>query len=139
MQNTAKVLREHGLKVTPQRLAIYTMLKNTASHPNAESIFKTLEPENPTMSLATVYKTLDSFKNAKLVLEINIGDGCSHYDADISPHNHFICTKCNKITDIFYGSTSELENKVKTDIGCDIDNTQVLFFGICAECKKTDL
>lgn len=137
MQNTAMILREHGLKVTPQRLAIYTMLKNTNSHPNAETIFRTLEPENPTMSLATVYKTLDSFKTANLVTEINTGDGCSHYDATIEPHNHLICKKCNSITDVYYGTTNDLEKKVKENLGCDIDNTQVLFFGICAHCKNS--
>ena len=62
MKETAQLLREKGLKVTPQRIAVYNMLLGTTAHPNAEMIYKTLEPTNPTMSLATVYKTLDFFK-----------------------------------------------------------------------------
>ena len=55
MKETAQLLREKGLKVTPQRIAVYNMLLGTTAHPNAEMIYKTLEPTNPTMSLATVY------------------------------------------------------------------------------------
>ena len=62
MKEIAQILREKGLKVTPQRIAVYNMLCNTKEHPDAETIYKTLEPTNPTMSLATVYKTLDFFK-----------------------------------------------------------------------------
>ena len=57
MKETTQILREKGLKVTPQRIAVYNMLRSTTQHPNAETIYKTLEPANPTMSLATVYKT----------------------------------------------------------------------------------
>ncbi len=136
MKNTADILREHGLKVTPQRLAIYSMLRNTDVHPNAESIYKVLEPTNPSMSLATVYKTLDSFKNAELVREINAGDGSSHYDACVKPHNHFICKHCGSIIDIFCDNIGQIEDSVKNDFNCDIDYTQVLFFGTCPKCKE---
>ncbi len=137
MKNTAELLREHGLKVTPQRLAIYNMIRSTNIHPNAETIFKKLEEDNPTMSLATVYKTLDSFKNVNLVKEINSGDGCSHYDACTEPHNHFICKDCNSIIDIFCDNIPTIENSIKEDFNCDIDHTQVLFFGTCPKCKAS--
>lgn len=135
MKNTAEILREHGLKVTPQRLAIYNALRRTDIHPNAETIFKAIEEENPTMSLATVYKTLDSLKNSKLLVEINAGDGSSHYDACVEPHNHFVCRKCNSIIDIFCDNIPALEKSVKADFDCEIDYTQVLFFGTCPKCK----
>ena len=70
MKETAQMLREKGLKVTPQRIAVYNMLCHTVEHPNAEMIYKTLEPDHPTMSLATVYKTLDAFKHLGLVQEL---------------------------------------------------------------------
>ena len=77
MKEIAQILREKGLKVTPQRIAVYNMLCNTKEHPDAETIYKTLEPTNPTMSLATVYKTLDFFKQLGLVQELNVGEGRS--------------------------------------------------------------
>ena len=83
MRQTAEILKEKGLKVTPQRIAIYNMLKNTKEHPSAEGIYKALEQDNPTMSLATVYKTLDSFESVQLVQQLNVGEGYARYDAEI--------------------------------------------------------
>ena len=57
----AAVLRENGYKVTPQRLAVYEVVNNNTTHPNAEAIYKELQPKYPFMSLATVYKTMEIF------------------------------------------------------------------------------
>ena len=90
MKETAQLLREKGLKVTPQRIAVYNMLLGTTAHPNAEMIYKTLELTNPTMSLATVYKTLDFFKQLGLVQELNVGESSSRYDAVVRCHPRII-------------------------------------------------
>ncbi len=90
MKETTQILREKGLKVTPQRIAVYNMLRSTTQHPNAETIYKTLEPANPTMSLATVYKTLDYFKQLGLVQELNVGEPSSRYDAVMKCHPHTV-------------------------------------------------
>ena len=66
----------------------YTHL--TKAHPTAEAIFKALEPTNPTMSLATVYKTLDSFSNAEIIQVLSIDGESLHYDYDTSFHPHII-------------------------------------------------
>ena len=55
----AEVLRKNGYKVTPQRLAVYEAINHNPTHPNAEAIYKILQPNYPSMSLATVYKTID--------------------------------------------------------------------------------
>ena len=96
MKETAQLLREKVLKVTPQRIAVYNMLLGTTAHPNAEMIYKTLEPTNPTMSLATVYKTLDFFKQLGLVQELNVGESSSRYDAVVRCHPHTVCRICGK-------------------------------------------
>ena len=54
-----KLLRQQGFKVTPQRIAVYSVLANSKEHPNAEMIYNQLKPMYPTMSLATVYKTVE--------------------------------------------------------------------------------
>ena len=61
MQSVADILRSHGFKVTPQRLAVYDALQNTTEHPNAEMLYNMLLPRYPAMSLATVYKTMEIF------------------------------------------------------------------------------
>lgn len=136
MYEIAKILRDRGLKVTPQRMAIYSVLINTKSHPSAETIFKTLEPKNPTMSLATVYKTLESFKETGLVNEINLGDGFSRYDGITEFHPHVICTKCGNVIDAQLENINPLIENIENSTGFKIQKKQMFFYGICPECQK---
>lgn len=133
MKEVPEVLREKGLKVTPQRIAIYNMLYNTNEHPTAETIYKALVPSNPTMSLATVYKTLDSFKTSKLVQELNVGEGCSRYDANTDSHPHLVCNYCGRVFDIDMNNF-ELGMHVSIDNDFLIEFEQHIFYGKCKDC-----
>ena len=82
------ILRRNKKKVTPQRLAVYAALADTTEHPTAETLYKELRADYPTMSLATVYKSLDAFCEIGIVRELNVGEEAFRYDADISPHPH---------------------------------------------------
>ena len=136
MKEITQVLRENSMKVTPQRIAIYQMLLQTKEHPSAETIYKTLSPDHPAMSLATIYKTMDSFKSAGLVQELNVGGASSRYDAVTVAHPHLICTCCGKVMDYKNDALSNLREKLPENIGFDIAFEQLLFYGICKDCKK---
>lgn len=136
MREVAQVLREKGLKVTPQRIAIYNMLHSTKAHPSAETIYKALEPTNPTMSLATVYKTLDSFQNADLVQELNVGEGCSRYDAEIKSHPHFVCSCCKEVFDLEIEGFGEVGKWLQPKTPFQIDSEQLFFYGKCPACQN---
>ena len=94
-------MREKGFKVTPQRLAVYDALSSTKSHPNAEMLYNMLQPSYPTMSLATVYKTMDIFAELGLIQVLNVGEDSYRYDAETGNHPHIRCTECNRVDDIF--------------------------------------
>jgi len=66
MIDLIKFLKEKGYKVTPQRIAVYDILKNTKEHPSVDMLYSKLQPVYPTMSLATVYKSLEVFKDLGL-------------------------------------------------------------------------
>ncbi len=136
MKQFAEILKEKGLKVTPQRLAVYSALKNTKSHPSAEDIHKMLLTDNPSISLATVYKTLDSFKSAGLIKELNLCFEHSNYDADISNHQHIVCTSCRRVFDVYYTPETTMREEVEKISGFKIDEEQVVFYGTCPECAK---
>lgn len=136
MKEIAQTLREKGLKVTPQRIAVYNMLFNSHEHPNAEMIYKTLEPTNPTMSLATVYKTLDFFKQLGLVQELNVGEPSSRYDAVVQCHPHTVCKVCGRVEDLRIGALTEVAKKLVPDLDFDIECEQLILYGTCAECRK---
>lgn len=141
MQNIEETLREKKIKVTPQRMAVYAVLKGTKSHPNVEMIYQQLKPDYPAMSLATVYKTVDVLKKVGLVQELNVGDGGLRYDSTIMPHSHVYCEKCSKVEDANGFSLDILEDKqllekVNAQTGYEINSTQLYFYGICPQCNN---
>lgn len=136
MKETAQLLREKGLKVTPQRIAVYNMLLGTTEHPDAETIYKALEPSNPTMSLATVYKTLDFFKHLGLVQELNVGEGRSRYDATVQCHPHTVCRVCGRVDDLHLEALTEVAKKLVPDLDFEIECEQLILYGKCSDCRK---
>ncbi|MGL4797883.1 MAG: Fur family transcriptional regulator [Cellulosilyticaceae bacterium] len=136
MISTAECLRQHNLKVTPQRLAIFHMLSNTTAHPSAETIYNSLHETHPTMSLATVYKTLDALVKASLVQQLNVGEDSYRYDATTTSHPHIICSCCHKVFDLGPDALPSYKAKVEELTGFDLSHEQLYFYGTCPACKK---
>lgn len=130
-------LRDHGLKVTPQRLAIYRMLSGTKAHPSVEMIHRELLPEHPAMSLATVYKTLETFKRNGLVQELNVGEDSYRYDADTNPHIHLVCRKCGRVDDYFDERLiRSVTDSIRGNCEYELADPKFFFQGLCPECRK---
>lgn len=129
-------LREHRLKVTPQRLAIFHMLTNTKSHPSAEMIYNSLRDTHPTMSLATVYKTLDALVKASLVQQINVGEDSFRYDATTQSHPHIICSTCHCVHDLEADALPDLKSTVAEKTGFNLSHEQLYFYGVCPDCQS---
>ncbi|MEG2935292.1 MAG: Fur family transcriptional regulator [Clostridium sp.] len=136
--NFTQVFKEKKLKLTPQRIAVYNYLKSTKEHPSAETIHKALMEEYPTMSLATVYKTLKVLVEVGLVQELNVGEGNFRYDGMTSAHPHIHCICCAKVDDLEGVTFEELNQTVKGNTNYDVLSNKVYFYGICPECKKSN-
>lgn len=134
-QNVTALLRERGFKVTPQRLAIYDVLCNTTEHPSAEAIFNQLQPHYPTMSLATVYKTIEILKEIGLVQVLNVGEDSFRYDANTENHPHVRCMVCKRVDDIFDVDASDFMAKVAEKTAYQLTGQQFYFYGICPDCQ----
>ena len=131
-EDVRRKLLEHQLRVTQQRIIIYKELYQTKEHPTAEIIYSKIKDEYPSLSLATVYKTLDIFEKNGLVIKIKTNDDSVHYDANVSFHHHLICSKTNRIIDYMDEDFSELINnylKEKKINNFDIKNVQLNIFG----------
>ena len=139
MNQLAENLKANKLKVTPQRLAIYNYLTNTKNHPTVETIYNDLKEDFPAMSLATVYKTVASLRDAHLIREFNISEDSNRYDANTDKHSHVICTKCHSIID-YYGNIDLNENikDLENLSGYHINACDINFYGICDKCKNND-
>ena len=89
-----------GLKATHQRIVIFEAIAALhGHHPTAEDIFQHVKPANPSISLGTVYKTLDSFVEAELVRRVLSEEGGKRYDANIMAHSHIYCSNTKEIID----------------------------------------
>lgn len=130
-------LRDKNLKVTPQRLAIYKYLLGTTSHPTAQEIYSEIKIQFPSISFATVYKTLNILRDANLVLEFNVGGDCFRYDANVAPHPHFICRCCEQVSDLEVPSSVSLIGEFLADAnkGYVIEHTDMYLYGICRDCN----
>ena len=98
-----KKLRYKNIKVTPQRIAIINFLEENKIHPTAEIIFKNIVKDYPSISLATIYNTLDKLIEINEISKLKISnDNKVNYENNLIPHHHFYCKKCKNIFDIKY-------------------------------------
>ena len=126
--------RERGLNVTYQRILIYKALLKNNFHPTAEDIFKTVKTEYPSISLATVYKTLETFSENGLLSKVTELHDLARYDADLILHHHLLCTSCKKVVDIHDESFNQLPMPDKN--GFNVSGYRILFEGICSDCNQ---
>jgi Fur family peroxide stress response transcriptional regulator len=128
-------IKENNQRLTPQRLAIVKILAHSESHPSVEKIYQQLHDDFPTMSLATVYKTVSLVKDLGELLELGFSDGSNRYDGNKPyPHPHVICVKCKKIIDPDLASLEDIKEEVTVKTGFEIITHRLDFFGICREC-----
>lgn len=135
MEHLTSLLKAKHLKVTPQRLAIFDVLYNTVEHPSAETIYKALRTTHPTMSLATVYKTLDTLKKSDLVKELNVGEDSFRYDANTISHPHMICTTCHQVSDLYTDVLNHVIATAQAETDFKIESEKIFFYGTCPKCQ----
>ncbi len=136
MEKISQKLKSENLKVTPQRIAIYKFLCETDTHPTAEIIYSSLKEHYPTMSIATVYKTLTTLKKAHLIQELNLNDSSFRYDANTDFHSHLICTCCKSVYDYSLPYATDINSDIKNKTNFSVEYTQLYFYGKCENCKN---
>lgn len=130
-------LKENDHRITPQRYAVLRVLSQSVDHPSAETIFGQLAPEYPTMSLATVYKTIHLLKKKGEVLELEFSELANRYDGNKPyPHPHVICTGCGTIVDPSMLDLDEITSKMMVETGFNITSHRLDFYGLCPACQK---
>ena len=130
-------LKERDFRLTPQRVELVRLIASSEGHPSAAQLFAKIKTQFPTMSHATVYKTLALLKEMNQVLEIDLRDD-SHYDGNRPyPHPHLICIKCNKIIDGEADFDPSAIRKLEQASGYKILRSQVSFYGLCPDCKQS--
>ncbi|WP_139492389.1 peroxide-responsive transcriptional repressor PerR [Brevibacillus dissolubilis] len=138
VEKAVEILKEQGVRMTPQRHAILAYLLESMSHPTADEIYKALEGKFPNMSVATVYNNLRVFKDAGLVRELTYGDASSRFDANVEEeHYHAICNECGSIHDFHFPYLGEVEMAAKEMAGFQVTGHRMEVYGVCPDCQQT--
>jgi Fur family transcriptional regulator, peroxide stress response regulator len=130
-------LKERGSRLTSHRLALLRLISVSDGHPNAAQLYDQLRQQFPTVSRATIYKTLTLLKEEGQVLEIDLHEN-SHYDGNKPyPHPHLICNQCGQIVDgdevrFLQNANQEILEKY----GFQVVQPQIVFYGTCRECQS---
>ena len=120
-----------------KRDAILECLRGTAIHPSAEWIYAQLKAEIPNLSLGTVYRNLNYFKEIGEAISVGTVKGIERFDGNTTPHVHFICTECGAVIDLMnIAVPEELRSAAEYDCGGAVCSCQLTFTGICSECKN---
>lgn len=127
--------REAGLKITHQRLEIFRELAASKDHPSVETIYKRLAKKLPTISLDTVYRTLNTLEKQGVVSRVDTTESQARFEAEMSPHHHIICNNCGTITDF---KSSGLDENVILDKVQDwgkVSRMNITLYGLCNDCS----
>jgi Fur family peroxide stress response transcriptional regulator len=132
-----RTLKNHDCRITPQRIAILSILATSEDHPTVEHIHEELKKDFPMTSLATIYKTVTLLKEAGEVLELRFHDDRNHYDGRKPyPHPHLVCVQCKRIMDSEIPSLNGIYDELYKKTGYRVLTHRMDFFGICPECQK---
>ncbi len=125
--------RARGLRVTPQRQAIFRILHRSDRHPTAELVFEAARREMPTISLRTVYQTLNDLASMGELQQLRLGPGSARFDPTADPHHHLVCESCGEVVDLHVDFT-DLRVPDGHGLGFRVSSTEVVFRGRCATC-----
>ena len=132
-----EICQQKGLKLTHQRMEIFSEVAKSTEHPDVETIYKGVRKRIPSVSLDTVYRTLWLFMDLGLITTLGPLRERQRFDANIKMHHHFVCTKCGSTRD-FYSSEFDslpVPDDVK-EMG-NVDTTYVELRGLCSRCTES--
>lgn len=128
-----EALEANGQRFTEQRAAVYRFLRGTDEHPTADEVFTGVRGEIADISLATVYKALETLVSCGLAAKLSYGDGSARYDARTDEHYHSRCLGCGVVRDV-HAAEPAYRPQVRVGDGFRVEGFRVEVVGYCASC-----
>lgn len=130
-----EIFRANGRKITPQRQLIFRILQGNKAHPTAESVYESARSEMDSISLKTVYQTLNDLAEMGELLALDLGTGSFRFDPNVSSHHHLVCTHCGEIRDL----EVQLEPPA-LPAGSEqeflLSRAEITYRGLCPTCRE---
>ncbi len=129
------LFRQQGLRVTPQRQAIFRLLHGNDRHPTVDALYDAARADMATMSLKTVYQTVHDLEALGQVTVLDVGTGSVRVDPNVeAEHHHLVCTRCGLVRDVPLAEVPRLPARHRRDFRADA--VQVIFRGRCDSCSN---
>lgn len=126
------------LKYSRQREMIKEFLMDRKDHPTADVVYMNVRQQYPNISLGTVYRNLTLLADIGEIRRLRVGDGVDHFDADMSPHYHFVCSECGCVMDLEMGSIEKITELAGANFDGYIAGHITYFYGVCGNCVKSE-
>lgn len=124
-------------KHSRQRDMIMAFLTGRKDHPTADVVYMNVRKELPNISLGTVYRNLTLLADTGEIKRIRVGDGVDHFDPDISPHYHFVCTECGSVIDLEMDNIDTIQDIAGAGFDGKIAGHVTYFYGVCGACTHS--
>ena len=119
--------------MTKQRELIISILKQSDRHMTADEIFFLAKLKMPSIAMATIYNNLNAMHEAGMIKRLHIDGVADCFDKIMEPHDHLLCDKCGRITDV---SIPTLADSLEREIGCEIEDYELTIHYVCDECRR---
>ncbi|MEA3018986.1 MAG: Fur family transcriptional regulator, stress-responsive regulator [Actinomycetota bacterium] len=137
VEELTALFRSRGLKVTPQRQVIFRVLGSTTRHPTAEAVYAAVRSELPTISLRTVYQSLNDLSAMGELSALDVGTGSTRFDPTLEPHHHLVCEACGTIEDLHHDFPGVVLPAPAAE-RFEVNATEIVFRGRCSSCAARD-
>lgn len=131
-----KVLHRVGRRVTSQRMLILETLRENGGHLDADEIYRLARQKAPRLSLSTVYRTINVFKEVGVIRELHLGGEHRRYEIKDDKHHHIVCRGCGKIIEFRCPFSEELMHDLGEEYDFEITEAHLDLLGYCAECRQ---
>lgn len=126
--------RSRGIRLTPQRMAVYRAVAEDTSHPSVEAVRARVADWTGPLPLATVYRTLEFLEREGLIRRVSTTESVCRFDANTGAHQHLVCRSCGRITDWSEASLSDIELRSSAGIGFRVESLDIRIVGLCSDC-----
>lgn len=123
-----------ALKYSRQRELIKDFLRQRRDHPTADIVYQNVRQITPSISLGTVYRNLSLLADRGEIQRLRVGDGTDRFDADLSPHYHFVCDGCGCVQDLRMDDIEDILDMARRHFSGRITGHMTYFYGLCSQC-----
>jgi len=135
--SSQRLLTGRGLRATSQRGLILDVIRRRGGHLDADEIHREARKREPRISLSTVYRTLQRFKELGLIEELHLDEGHHHYEMKpTTEHHHLVCLGCGRVVEFCYPLAERLKKGVSEIRDFEIRSGEITLSGYCPECRK---